>query len=59
METSEISLAATIMRNIWLRRNDIVFNNSFQSPLRIIQITARVELEEFLAAQESVKQGQS
>lgn len=49
LDQSDIGLVALIMRNIWMRRNDYVFNNVFKAPLRVVQST-KLDLEELLIA---------
>lgn len=36
MYEGEITLGALIMKHIWLRRNELVFRNKFQSPQRVL-----------------------
>lgn len=44
-----IALVATIMRNLWSRRNEFIFKSSFQAPLSVIQ-SETAELEGYTKA---------
>lgn len=49
MSLEELTFAAAIMRHIWIRQNDIVFNNKMKGPLQVIK-AARIDLQEFSIA---------
>lgn len=53
-----IALIVTIMRNLWTRKNDFVFNNCFKPPLRVVQIV-KANLEEFTKATKPKQHNQS
>lgn len=46
MELADIEWATHILRNLWLKMNDMVFNKKFKSPTNVVQET-KVEYEDY------------
>lgn len=55
LNQNDIALVVVIMRNLWMRRNEFVFNNIFKAPLIVVQ-TTKVELNEYVLACNSNQQ---
>ncbi|XP_041020404.1 uncharacterized protein LOC121262033 [Juglans microcarpa x Juglans regia] len=53
----EMEEIATVMRSLWLRRNEFIFEGKFKSPSQVVR-TAREGLNEFRMAQQNVKERQ-
>lgn len=49
MSLEELTFVAAIMRHIWIKQNDIIFNNKMKGPLQVIE-AARIDLQEFSIA---------
>lgn len=52
LRKEELELVGTMLRKLWLRRNELLFENTFQSPSRLIWY-ARAVLEKFQKAQKN------
>jgi ribonuclease HI len=50
LETEEVSFMACVARQVWLRRNKVVFGEELQSPSKVIQL-ATVQMEAFTEAE--------
>ena len=46
LSVEELRMLGFVARQIWLRRNDVVFNGNLKSPERIVQ-AARLQMEQF------------
>lgn len=51
LNPADIALATIILKVLWWRINDFVFNKVFKSPSRLVQI-AKMDLEKYLHAQQ-------